>query len=362
MGNIASGIASQLCMIAEGTASYGSAPSLTSARFFEFNSETLELTKNTVQGQGLHGGGLYDRASRRVITSYAAKGGVSMDLPTQGLSTIIPHMIGSFGTSLTQNGSTGTYSATYGPGSLYHHSLCIQKGVPAVDTATVEPFTYVGGKVTDWTVSVALNAIVKFDLTFDFRNELAGSGNGDPVNTTVPALQAPPVPYTPATNGVFHFREASLLTGGSCTTTSGVTTYSGGSVAGNVTSAEIKHAVKLKTDRIFLGSAGFKAEQLENGFRSITGQFVIEWLNSEAMYNAFSADTATCLELSLVGLTPIATGVYPTLNILIPQIRLDGDSPKVSGPDVVEQTVPFTGLDDDVNNQIQISYTTLDAS
>jgi len=355
-----SGIGAQIIFAPETT--YGVAASLTSAQPLEFNSETLELKKTIVQGKGLHAGNPHNRAARRVLTNYAVSGGITCDLPTRYLNNLLQAMFGSHGQSnatLTQDATTGAYHATHAPGSLKGYSLTIQKGVPSVDGSAPSPFTYVGMKLTDWTISVQTGAIASLAMTFDGRNELAGTGNGDPLNGSIPALGS----FTEATNNsVFHFREASLYTGGTPTTASGITTVPDAVLAGNVKSAQIKQAFKMDTSRYFLGSNGFKGEPIENDFRDITGQFVIEWLSNEAMYNAFANDTPNTLELTFEG-SPIGTGSdTSSLSILIPRIYLEGDSPKVSGPAVVTQTVPFTGLDNQVDNVIQATYWTVDAT
>ena len=355
-----SGIGAQVIMAPETT--YGVAASLAAAQPYEFNTESLELKKTIVQGKGLHAGGLHNRGARRVLTNYATAGGITMDLPTRYLNQLLYQMFGSKGqaaAALTEDGTTGAYKATHAPGSMLGSSMTIQKGVPSVDGTAANPFTYVGQKLTDWEIAVATGAIATLTTTWDGRNELGGSGNSDPLNASVPGLGT----YTEAgSNNVFHFREATLYTGGTCTTTSGITTVTGNTAAGNVKSANVKYAFHLDTSRYFLGSKGFKAEQIENDYRDISGQFVVEWLNSEAMYNAFLTDTPTSLELAFVG-PGIGTGSdFSSLTILIPQIFLEGEAPKVGGPAVVTQTVPFTGLDDASNNPIQAVYVTLDSA
>lgn len=354
-----SGIGAQIIMIPEST--FGVAPTLTAAQPYEFNSETLELKKTIVQGKGIHAGGLHNRGARRVLTNYAVSGGVTMDLPTRYLNQLLWAMFGSKNQTaavLTEDASTGAYSATHAPGAMLHQSFCIQKGVPSVDGSAANPFTYVGCKLTEWTISVATGAIATLATTWDGRNELAGSSvNGDSLNASVPALGT----FTEvANNNVFHFREATLYGGGTVTTTAGITSVTGNTPLGNVKSAEVKYAFHLDTSRYFLGSKGFKAEQLENDWRDISGQFVIEWLNSEAQYIAFAEDTPTCLELTFEGPAIGSGSDNSMLSILIPQVFLEGDTPKVGGPAVVTQTVPFTGLDDAVNNPIQATYWTLD--
>lgn len=355
---IGSGIASQLVAAAETT--YGVAASLAAPHQYEFLNETLELKKATVQGQGLHAGGLYDRAARRVLTTYMAEGGITFQAPSNKLGLLLQHMVGSFGQALatpTQIGATTAYKQVHQPGSLQGQSLTIQKGVPATD-GTVEPFTYVGCKIRDWTLSVEVDKIAEFVLNVDARNELAGAGNGDPLNGSVPSLAS--FPSTAGYN-LFHFREGTVYTGGTPTLTSGVVSLVGETAAAQVKSCSIQHAVNLNTSRFFLGSNGFKAEPIEDNFRKISGSFEIEWQSSESMYNAFSADTTTSLQLTFVG-PLIASGNFQTLDLIIPNIKLDGEAPKVSGPAVVTQKVPFTGLDDQSTTQLQFTYISTDTA
>jgi hypothetical protein len=356
-----SGIGGQLVMAPEAT--WGVAASLSAAQPYEFNSETLELKKTVVQGKGIHSGGLHNRAPRRKLTNYSVQGAVTMDLPTQYLNQLLWQMFGSRGqaaATLTEDGTTGAFSATHAPGSLKGQSMTIQKGVASVDGTAANPLSYTGCKVTDWTLSVATGALATLVTTWDGRNELAGSStNGDSLNASVPALAT----YTEAaTNNVFHFREATLFSGGTVTTTGGITSVTGQTALGNVKSAEMKYAMKMDTTRYFLGSAGFKSEPIENDYRDITGQFVIEWLNSEAQYEAFATDSPINLELTFTG-DPIGTGSdHSSLSILVPKVYLEGESPKTPGTAVITQTVPFTGLDDGINNPIQATYWTIDSA
>lgn len=363
---IGAGIAAQLVALDEVT--YGVAPTLTTPRTYEFKSESLELKKNVVQGEGLHGAAgtipLYDRTLRRVVTTYAGSGNVTMDLPGNQLGFWLKHMLGSYGQTLstpTQISTTGVYTQVHQPGSLQGHSFTVQVGVPATD-GTVEPKSHVGCKVESWNISVEVNQIAQLALTLDTRNELMGAngGNGDPLNASTPALAT-----TAYTTGMqlFHFREGTLYSGGTPTLTSGVVSLSGETAVGNVKKANVQHAVGLDKERYFLGSAGFKSEQLENAFRKISGSFDIEWLSAEAMYNAFAADTTTSLELKFVG-PIIGTSGSNTmlLSIIVPNVRLEGESAKVGGPAVVTQTVPWTGLDDQATTQIQVMLQSTDST
>lgn len=369
---VGSGLALQILATAEST--FGVAPSLTGARSYEVKNETLELKKTTVQGQGLAAGVLYDRTKRRVLTNYATMGGLVMDIPTRQLAFWLQYMVGSFGQTLatpTQVMSSGIYQSIHQgvggsqtTGGLLGHSLCIQKGVPAIN-GTVEPFTYVGTKISDWELKVATGSIAELTLTFDGRNELGGTGsgyvNGDTLNSyPVPSLGTFSIPTSGQGEGLFHFKEATLYSGGTPTYTSNTVSLSGETAVGNVKDVSIKHSVKFDSSRYFIGQAGFKSEQIENARRSITGSFTVEFLSTEAMYNAFAADTTTSLELQFVG-TTVSTSNY-LLDIIIPNVKLDGESPKVPGPGVVTQAVSFTGLDDESTCPIQITYNSEDTA
>lgn len=356
-----SGIGAQLVMIPE--TAYGVAPPLSGSGLMplEFDTESLELKKVIVQGKGLRAGGVYNRASRRKLTNYEALGGLTMDLPTRYLNQLLIQMLGSKGqaaATLTQMGATGVYKATHAPGSLAGTSMCIQKGVPSVDGGAPNPFTYVGMKCSEWEISVATGAIAKLRTTWTGRNELGGSGNGDPLNGSVPALAS----FTPVnTTDVFHFREASVILGGTPSTTTGITSIAGGTTAGNIRTANVKQAFKFDTNRYFLGGNGFKGEPIENDYRMISGSFDIEWLNAETMYAAFAQDTATALQLTFTGSVIGTSGTNTQLlQVVIPNLFIETEAPKINGPGIVIQKCAYTALDDGVNNAIQISYQTTD--
>ena len=87
---VGAGLAAQLMVAAETTV--GTAVTPTTA--LEFNSESLALTKNTVQGSGLRGGELFDLASRRAYTTRTVGGDIELDVTTSGMGLLFEHMLG----------------------------------------------------------------------------------------------------------------------------------------------------------------------------------------------------------------------------------------------------------------------------
>lgn len=354
------GLGAQWCFKDEAT--YGVAPSLSGSVFYAVDNDTMELKKGTKQGTGIFQGSLAPRASRRVVETYAAQGAVVMDCPERQLNPWLYRMMGSYGQSnaaLTQDAGTGAYKAIHALGDLTGHTFCWQKGAPTADNATVVPLTYTGCKVQGWDLSCAMSDILKLNLTIEGRNELAGSWK-DPLNASVPTLQA----YSaPVAGTVFRWVGASVYYGGTASTTSGVTTLASPTLAGYVKGPlSIKCTRPMDTSRHAPDVAPFRNEPLQNAVTQIAGSMTVEWLSSETYLAAYQADTATAIEYQFTG-EAIGTGSdVATLSILAPNVRLDGESVKVPGPQVLTQTVPWVVLDDGVNNILQATYWTLDST
>lgn len=338
---IGSGLGAQLGLAEESTVGTIVTPN----RFLEFLSEGLELSKNIVQGKGLRAGGQYDRAGRRAYTTRSAGGPISLEVPSLGAGVLFKHMLG--GTPiLTQQGATAAWKQTHKPGDLTGKSLTIQKGVPQTD-GTVKPFTYKGCKLSQWSFDCAVGDILKLGLTVDSWDE-----------TTATALAT--ASYPTGAN-IFHFAQGSVVLGGTVTTTAGVASLAGGTTVAAIKSATVSGTNPMATDRYFFGSAGVKAEQVENEVRTAGGALTAEFVNQATIYDVFAADTRTSLRLQFVG-AQIATGYNATMELLLPAIYFDGESPKVGGPEIVSLDAGFTALDDGTNATVQIQYTSLDTA
>jgi hypothetical protein len=341
-------------------ATYGVVPTLTGGHFYAIKSEALKSKKSIKQGEGLFSGKLHHMAARRVPTGWDAGGTISMEVPARNLQQWLQPMFGSYGqtlAALTEDSATLAYKSVHAPGPLQGHSFSLQKGLTTVD-GTTEPLTYGGCKISEWTLSVAKQEIAELELTILARNELAGALNADPLNASLPGL----VTYSAPIGSVFHWAQGTVYTGGTASTTSGLTSVSGAATAGNVKTFSIKYGIPLDAERYFLGGSGFRSEPVDNGLRAIEVSFEIEWLSNLTMLNAYYADTPTAIELSFVGPGIGSGSDFSTLQVLIPEMFLEGDPPSVSGPAVVTQTIPLTGLDDGTNNVIQATYWTLDSA
>lgn len=315
--------------------------------FYEITSEGLELTKNIVQGGGLRGSRRFDRAARRKEPTRTAGGPVSMELPTRKLGLWLEHMLGSTPV-VTQLGGTSAYRQIHTPGELTGKSLTLQKAVPQVN-GTQKPFTYPGCKIGGWTIACARGAIATLELTVDARDELTDEA-------LVPAT------FPTAGDGVFSFEEGALILGGTVSTVGGVTSLAGGTTVAEVRGITLSGGNPMDTERFHLGAAGRKAEPIENGKSTVTGALDAEFVNQATIYDLFAADEGTALLLRFTAEDEIAVGYANQLELIVPAIFFEGESPKVGGPEVVGINAGFTALDDDVNPLLQAALISLDTA
>lgn len=183
---VGSGISSQLVIGKETTV--GTA--VTPTRALEFNSESLSLSKNIVQGQGLRGGGLYARSQRRAYTTRSVAGDIELDVATNGMGLLFEQMMGSSTSAVI--GATSAYQQVHTPGQITGKSMTIQVGRPTT-AGVVTPFTYNGCKVTGWELACEVGGILTLTLSIDGWSETTATG------LVTPAYSA--------TSQVFHFAQ-----------------------------------------------------------------------------------------------------------------------------------------------------------
>ena len=165
-------------------------------------------------------------------------------------------------------------------------------------------------------------------------------GVGSPIGSllTTPTYNATAAPYSFTQNNVL--------------------TLGGASVAA-VKKLTVKSGNPSKVDRFYLGSAGVKAEQVDNGYRTVSGTLEAEFVSLSALYAAYAADAGLAFVFKVAG--DYISGTTPSsVQIDIPKMYLDGDTPNVTGPDILVQNIPFVGLYDGTNSAIKITNITAD--
>jgi hypothetical protein len=378
-----------------------------------------------VQGDGLRQGGIVRRAQRRFDVAREVAGDLQFSPTTNGFGLWLQHMLGSFSAAPVSIGN-GLYRQVHNPGSLQGKAFTTQIVRPDESgDLSQAAYTYPGCKITEWELSVAQGAEAKLKLTVDALDEAtpsntfaattlaavaaaaatsistavalpagayvvvdtgmsaevvrtvgAATGSGPFVSTLVAPLQeahasgvavssATGVNYGAATalqtatynanTGLFLFNQGRLVTGGTVTQTAGVWTNSGGTTAAFVRGVTITGKNALKTDRWGLGSA-IRGEQLENGFRDYTASVEVEF-TSRAYYDAYVAGVPMDLQLSFTTPGGAVLSFYAPVGF-----QEDGGNASVSGPDLLEQKLSLTLLDDGVNGALQAVYTSTDST
>lgn len=322
---IGSGIGAQLGAASETT--YGTAA--TPSRFFEFNSESIDYDKGTTQGTGLRAGQAIARANRRVVTSIGGKGDLGFDVATKGYGFWLALALGAVTT--TQQAATIAYKQVHTLADLAGKSATVQVGVPSA-AGVVTAKTALGCKVANLSISCAQGDLVKTKIGLDAVD----------VRTDVALASAS---YPTAAN-LFSFVSGSI-------------TVDGSAVAA-VTDFEVTLDNGLAVDRRFLGAGGKKAEPQIADLRKIGGKLGAEFTDL-TFVSRYLSDASVALVLTMLG-TQIVAGQTETLKITIPAAKLNGETPKVGGPDIVKLDVGFDGLDDGTNPPITIEYTSTDTA
>lgn len=322
---IGSGLGGQI-MTAEET-TYGTG--VTPDRAYEFLSESLERNNRTLVSNGIRSGTRnLRRGSKRVLVGHDGSGDINLEVTRTGFGRWFKHGMGGAST-ITQQAATAAYLQVHPLGDLTGRYQTVQKGVPQTD-GTVKPFTFLGGKITSFELSGSVDEILQFTASMDFRSV-----------TTATALASP----TFSNAKVFHWGQAAI-------------TLNGVDVAA-VTGHSISVNNNVNTERYYMGQAGLKSEPLPNDFPEVTGTLDAEFVSQATMYDAYAADTSLALVITYTG-DNIASTYDEKLTITVPLIKLGGDTPKLSGPEVVTQSVPFEGLYDGTNAGMTISYMSTD--
>jgi hypothetical protein len=322
---IGSGIGSQLGIAAETT--FNNAVTVT--RFYEFNSENLNFNKKTAVGMGLRAGGQLPRSQRRVVTTTDVTGDIVLDLPTRGLGLLLSQAMGTAPSPTTV--TTGVYSYTFTLGDSYGKSFSAQVGVPQYG-GTVTPKTISGAKIQGFELAVSAGGIATGKFSVDAASLTTSTSLATASYSTI--------------SNLFHFAQGAI-------------TVAGSSVA-NIKDFTLTVANTLKGDRYNLGASGIKAEQINNGFRKVTGKMSAEFTDT-TLLAAYLADTTTALVLTFTGAT-IFGGQTEKLTITIPAAKFDADTPNVTGPGVIDLAMSFEAYDDGTNQPLTIVYQSADSA
>lgn len=290
------GIDAQLGMAAETTYGTYAVPT----RFYEFVSESLSFNVQRIDSKGIRRGRRTQhrwKAGTRSVT-----GDINMELVPQDMGLILSHVLGTPTTT-----GVDPYTHTFnGLTNIDDRSMTIQVGRPD-EAGVVQPFSYLGCKFTS--LKIACNA-------GDFAQATLGVYGREEVTAQALATAVYDAELEP-----FVFTEGSLTVAGSVIA---------------VKSVDYNIDLALAVDRHRVDASGGRPKKaLINGLAGISGSFTADFENL-TNYNRYVNGTEASLVLAF------DAGADKKLT-LTSNVRFDGETPKVSGMDLLELSQPFVG-------------------
>lgn len=301
-------------------------------RFFEFESESIADSYGRTEGDPLRVGSAFVRQDRFTPYYAGAAGSLQMTVMSKGFGWWLQHMLGAVSTGTV--GGDGQYVHTGTEGTLYGKSFTLQVNRPFHPSGTNQPFTFAGGKVTEWTLSNSVDGNLLADLSLDFAS----------VSTaTALATAAYPSSMEP-----FTWAGGYVTIGGS--------NY-------DITEISIQGSNGYDTERRQIRANTAKKEptsaRREASF-SISADF-----DSLTQRNRAAADTRAgalaAITATWVAPTAIGGTTYPTITVTIPAARFDEWSGAREGSDAISQTLGGAVRYDGSSSPITIAYTSADS-
>lgn len=316
-------------MALEGT--YGTA--VTVSRFYEFVGETFDWSPTFVQGAGLRVASRVARAARRKLSKSAANGDLTLEPVSVGMGQIWNGALG-VSTSTIIPSSTAFQQVHTPTKSDYLPSYTIQKGVPPLGGGTTLPHTFKGCTATGFDFTATNGGITMLKVTYDIKDY--------DTSTTYAA------PSYPAAPELFTFVDGTITIGGTLTTptTTALASVTGG-VANDIVDFQLAWDNKCDTGGYNFGGAGKRTRSPAVGLASGTGKLTAEF-DAVTLRDAYLNQTDLAVVMTFKSTVALTAGVFPTLQIVIPDVRLEGEIPKSNAGGVITQSIPYTVLDNTV--------------
>jgi hypothetical protein len=317
--------------------------------FFPFNSAQLTFTPSYIDNPGITAGKRFKSVSQVGIARKMATGTIQIPLMNVGLGWWFKHLLGSTNNPVVI-GATTAFKQIHTPAGLRGLSFTAQIGKPEPGTGTVQPRTYNGCKITDWTFTLQDNSLHLLDMTVDSWNEDTATGLATAT-------------YPTASQAFTFANVTAFKTGGTPTTSAGETSITSCVTVPSVaTKFTLSGKATLATDRFGLGNAGVKKEQFETDFFDLSGTFDGEF--DATTWEGVNKNNTT-VPLQITSSFGDAGGGNPFLfDIIIPAAKITAAPAPVSGPGLVAVSGTFQVYDpnDGVNPPLQIKLVSTDSA
>lgn len=328
---IGSGIGSQFGIAPESTYGTYAAPT----RFYEAKSAKVSKVKNTASWDGLAAGRTVDRFDGRVVTTRAGMVAIpELVVTTKDMGLLLNQVFGGTVTPII-DGATTSFTQTHPLADTFGKMCSAQSGVPLLGGSVI-PQTALGCKVDSAEFSCEVDGLLTVNVDLDAK---------DVTEAQTLAAASYAAGRTP-----FHFGQMAVLTG---------STVGGATAADGVRKVTCKIDRKMKTDQFYANAAGLKDQPTTNDKVEITGTISADYKTAAHWADRFRDDTGFSLVLRWTGAN-IASTFFQTFELDLPVVYLDGETPGIDGPDVVQTDFPYRAYYDLTNPAVTCIYRSTD--
>jgi hypothetical protein len=329
---MASGLSGQIGYVQETTYGTGVTPV---TRFLEFTSETLDYSKQTVDGGGIAAGRVFAPGNARYVVGVGGGGDITFNVPSKGFGFWLFNTFGQVA-SVTHAGTPNAYTHTFTPkADMTNLSFSLQKGVPEAGSNTIDPYVFTSCVVNSLQLTQGQNALLTCKATIDSQNA-AQTGS----------LATASYPTTP---DYFSFANVNN------TLTVNGTPYAG------VKSFDMTINNQLDLTRMYLGAGGKKAQPIRGNLATATGTLTADYVDT-TLSSAFLSDAEVAFVASFQAAN-INTTFNEMITITLNGLRLNGQLPQISGPGIVPLSIGFDAYTPVAGGQaVTVVYQTQDAT
>ena len=310
---IRSGLAAQIGIGVESTVGTAATPT----RFYEFNDESIAMTIERIESEGLRTGNRVLRSDRYASGQKAIEGSFSMDMTADNTAILFKHALGAVATA-------GSYVHTCTMSDPFGLGLTIEVGRPGND-GTVRAFTYAGCKINTLDLSVSVGELLSAEFGV--------------IGTTAETIGTVTAASYASSLELLHFAGAAITVAG--------TAYPCKDFSLSVNNG-------LTGDRFVLGSQ-VAQQPIASSLAEVTGSLTAEFVNATAYNRVVNATHA-----AVVATFTDSTG--DSITVTVPVARFDGDTPSVGGPDILDQTLNFKGLFNGTDSPVTIAVANGDSA
>ncbi len=278
----------------------------------DFTGESLQAKKETKSSESLRPGLMGART--RGVTWQEGGGSTEHEAVARGMGLLWQALMGS-GTSTMV--STGLYQQVFTFSSTPPASLTLRKSIPQLNGTTWGQFTFTGAMATGFELSIGSKDILK--LKADWLTKF-------PTSSTTTTL----APTYPASAPLLTFAGAALSTGTLVAPTATALATAPTTVCVRDFSVKVDQAYKAREGTCTGGQPG-KGGSAD--LRKVDGSVTME----------YDSTTYTDLILSDASISLIATFTNGAdqLQVVLPDIKLNGDLPTPTKGDLVTHKIPF---------------------